>query len=538
MPVLDRLSRAFANRGALFVGLNMHDETATVRASFTGPRASAAVIALGGIFKHDAGMITSLLLLGLGFQAEPPRPRPPDSVRVIRAEVGLTGAVRDNTFVLDAQKESFDLKTDKEVIVAFEWDGPPGTHRCELSWLSPDGSVALQTRLDLAARGRRFSGYWSLLLNPTMSPGLWAAEVKVDGVASGSRTFRITGPPLVRPLPPDQLYKLAFEATISIEARLPAGAERRVFSGFALGDDSVITTFEAINAAKSLELTFSDGSRAETDEVWLFSRDLDWALIKVVVPPAQKRLKIAASAKVGDPCVFLNVVEGQRELSPCLVVGENTAAPVLRLSISNRPSQAAFGSPLLSSIGEVLGVVGIDSRPGGGAFDDAGSSGAYRIGSRSSPSTLLVMPVNGIHRPEETNDVARLASFWERGLFSKIVTASRHVGYGFIGAGASGPRGEGVRSSGYEFYASDSVLTALLTWQPREKLDTTLNYACFDSANRMIGQGKPLKVSLRPGTGLDSSSPIDVSRFKPGEYRLDISLGSEVAWRTYFKILR
>lgn len=478
-------------------------------------------------------MIHLALAAALLLPSQAPRQKAPERIQVVRSEVGPRGAAKGDTFVLDEQRDSFDLAVDKEVIVAFEWEAAPGNHRCELSWIAPDGTVALKALLDLPAKGRKFSGFWSLLLNPTMARGLWAAEVTVNGIPAGSRTFRIQGPPIARPLPPDEIYKLASEATLSIEARLPAGAERRVFSGFALSPDSVITTLAAINAAESLRITFSDGSHVETNEVWLYSREHDWALLKATVPSAQRRLKPASDAKVGDPCAFLNTIEGQRELAPCSILGQNKQSSVARFSISNRPALAAFGAPLLSSFGEIIGMVGTDLRPGGASFEDGG---AFRVGARARPSTLLVLPVQGINRPEGS-EPSTLAQFWERGVFFKPVTLARHVSYGFISAGASGPRGEGVRSaSGFEFYATDGVLTALLQWQPRENLTTTLNHMVFDHANRPIVTGKPLKASFKQGMSLDSSSQVDVSRFPAGEYRLDILLGDEVAWRSYFQI--
>ncbi|MBX7186338.1 MAG: hypothetical protein K1Y01_14465 [Vicinamibacteria bacterium] len=494
-------------------------------------------IAVAPGFEHDGYMMITGLAVGLLLEAAALQARPADAVRLIRAEVGPSGATKGSTFVLNEKRESFDLATDKEVIVAFEWDGPPATHRCELSWIAPDGTVALKAVLDLAAKGRRFSGFWSLLLNPTMARGLWAAEVKVDGSPGGSRTFRITGPPLLKELPTDELYRLASEATLRLEAQLPPGAERRFFSGFAIGDDAVITTFEAINAAMSVQILFPDGTRVETDEAWKFSREFDWVLLKAAVPLTHKRLKHADGVKVGDRCLFLNVIEGQREMAACSIVGQNNSAGAPRWSISHRPSQAAFGAPLLNSFGDVIGLVGADSQAGGGAFEDASGATAFRIGSRSSSSGLLVVPTKDIKRPEGADPALKFVSFWERGLFYKPITASKHVGYGTLAVGPADPRGVGARSTGGgEFYAKDGTLTALVSWEPREKLDTTMNYVCYDMMNRRIVLGKPLKISMRPGTRIDSSSQLDVSAFSPGEYRLDIMLGDDVAWRTYFKI--
>ena len=458
-----------------------------------------------------------------------------EPIRLIRAEVGSKGTPKGDTFVIEEQRDAFDLAKDKEVIVAFEWDGPPGTHRCELSWIAPDGSIGLQTRLDLTAKGRRFSGYWSLLLSATMAPGLWAAEVKVDGAANGSRTFRVVGVPAARLLRPDEIYKLASESTLLIEARLPQGAEPRSFSGFAIGEDAIVTTFGAINAAQELLITFADGSRAKTDEVWLSSRALDWALLKVPVPNTQRRLPVGEAAKVGDTCAFLNIAEGQKELAPCSVLGVNTSAPVRRLTVSNRPSQAAFGGPLLNASGQVIGMIGADSQPGGAAFEDAG--GALRVGTRLPRSALLVMPVDGIHRSEDPASFQKLASFWERGLFIPLVTASRYVRYGFLSAGASNPSGDRVRgTSDSEFSARDGVLTALLQWEPPEKIEGLISHRCYDMSNRLLVEGKPRKATLRPGTLTNSSTQVDIAGFTPGDYRLDILFGQDVAWRGYFRI--
>lgn len=475
--------------------------------------------------------------VALLFVAQAP-PTKPSDIRVIRAEVGPKGAPNGDTFIFEEQRDVFDLGGDQQVIVAFEWDGPPGTHHCELHWIAPDGTSALQTVIDLPARGRRFSGYWSLLLNPAMPRGLWAAEAKVDGRPAGSRTFRVQGPPLARPLPPDEMYALVTAAALSLEARLPPGADRRVFSGFAIADDAVITTFGAINGASKIEVTFADGTQAETDEVWLYSRDLDWALLKVPVPTGQARLKNAEqAAKVGDRCAFLNIVEAQRELATCSVLGLNSAAAVPRLSISNRPASAAYGGPLLNMLGETIGMVGVDSQGSGASFDDTAFSGGYRVGTVGSPQTLLALPVSGINRPLQGGEWTKLSELRARGLFSKPVTAGRHVGYGFLSAGASGPRGEGVRAAtGFEFYAKDSIVTALVQWRAREKLETTVNHALYDAKNHLLVEGKPIKATLRPGVIVDSSSQIDVSRLPVGVYRLDILLGDEVAWRSYFSI--
>ena len=84
-----------------------------------------------------------LLLL---LQAAAP-PRLASAPKVVRAEMGPSGAVRGGTFVLDEQREAFDVSKDKQLYAVFEWEGTAGPHHCELSWIAPDGTTAMQASL-------------------------------------------------------------------------------------------------------------------------------------------------------------------------------------------------------------------------------------------------------------------------------------------------------------------------------------------------------------------------------------------------------
>lgn len=471
-------------------------------------------------------MMTMLLLLSL--QAAGPAAAP----RLIRGETGPSGVARAGTFVLDEQRDAFDVAKDQRVYVVFEWEGKPGPHHCELSWTAPDGTVALQSALDLDARGSRFSGYWALLLNPTIARGLWAAEVTVDGQKAGSKTFRISGPVVARELPPDELYKRAMSATVRLVGRIRFG-EPRSFSGFAIGPNAVITTFGALNAADSVEALFADGTRAETTEVWSFSRELDWALLKVAVPESARSAKTAETTKVGDRCLFLDAIEGQRQMAPCSILGEDRTAAVVRYTIGIRPADAAVGSPLVNGFGDIVGMVGTASRNGVGTFADERLS---MRGGHGPSYALVVLPTKGFKGPDGTAAEA-FASFWDRGIFFRPVTAGGAVEYGFLAPGLPKQKSySGPTSNSSEFSLKDGGFTAVVFWQSREKRDTTIGFACYDLSNRRLVQGQPLKVSLKPGQRTESSTGVDLAGFAPGQYRFDILLGEEVAWRTFFTL--
>jgi hypothetical protein len=359
---------------------------------------------------------------------------------------------------------------------------------------------------------------------------LWAAEATVDGYRAGSKTFRIVAG-ANRRLGADELYQRGIEATIDLAAEMPPGIDRRRFSGVALADDAILTTFHAIESSVKVQAQFRDGSHAVATGVWAFSREYDWALLEIAVPPSQAKPVIAREFKIGESCAFINWVDGQRVVSGCSIVGRNDDGPVTRLALSGRPTPRAVGSPLLTERGEALALMGTSADTLISVFDE---DAAIRPRRSAESGASLALPLAGISRPASATatpfaEVARVA-------FRPAVTASRFAGYGLFVKGTARPDGAGATSLGdTEFRASDGTASVLLTWTSPEPLSRDLNHAVYDSLNKLVQRGRPTRLNLKPGVRVDSSTAIVLNALD-GEYRIDILLGDEVAWRGYIRV--
>lgn len=453
------------------------------------------------------------------------------AARLVSVDAGPRGSVRGDRFVLESAQEGFTPGVDAQVVIAFEWEGQPGAHRCEVAWIAPDGSVALRGAVDLPpSRGRRFGAHFTMLLADQLTPGLWAAEATVDGVRAGSKTFRILPGPNRR-LGADELYQIGVDATLDLAAELPPGLDARRFSGFVIADDAVLTTFQAIESAVRVQARFRDGTLAHATGVWGFSREYDWALLDLAVPPTQRRPALARDFKIGERCAFINWVEGQRVVSGCSVVGRNDDGPVPRLALSDRPTQRAVGAPLLNEKGEILALMGTSAEPLVSVFDDEGRvffrQAAWSTASLALPAIGISRPTTGASTPFA--EVARVA-------FRPAVTARRFAGYGFVAKGTARPDGVGADSfHNADLRSSDGTASVLLTWTSPDAQTRELSHALYDRANRLVQRGRATRLALKPGVRVDSSTPISLQGLD-GEYRIDILFGEEVAWRGYIRV--
>ena len=68
---------------------------------------------------------------------------------------GPSGAEANGMFVLTEQRSSFNRKSDREIIVLFEWDGVPGRHRLGAQWHAPDGGAISMSPIDYVAKDHR-----------------------------------------------------------------------------------------------------------------------------------------------------------------------------------------------------------------------------------------------------------------------------------------------------------------------------------------------------------------------------------------------
>ena len=111
--------------------------------------------------------------------------------RVVRSVSGTKGSQEGNRYVIQDPRTVFYVPDDKQVIVYFEWDGPPGTHNFEGYWKNPEGKVVAISDFKFEAKDKRFGGYWTFLLLEQMPTGLWSVEARIDGETAGAHTFQV-----------------------------------------------------------------------------------------------------------------------------------------------------------------------------------------------------------------------------------------------------------------------------------------------------------------------------------------------------------
>ena len=117
-------------------------------------------------------------------QEPKPSPNPPQAsgggaaptestFRLIRSVSG-TKLVQDSArYGVEDPRTVFYVPADKEVIVYFTWEGPPGQHRFEGLWKNPSGRVTMTSEFDYKSVQRRFGGYFRMMPGDTPVTGVW-----------------------------------------------------------------------------------------------------------------------------------------------------------------------------------------------------------------------------------------------------------------------------------------------------------------------------------------------------------------------------
>ena len=326
---------------------------------------------LPGFMKAQVGLASLLLIVqplcafsALQSQSNPSgqagaAPVSEPKFRILRSVSGSKSSQEGGNFVIQDPRTVFYLPEDRQVIVYFEWEGPPGLHHLEGMWKNPEGKVVVVSDFDYEAKQRRFAGYWTLPLTEGVTPGLWGLEAHVDGEVAGAHTFQITTGthptpvPERHPLGASEIYRKALASTVSIEALDSSGARLNFGSGFFIGKDTLLTGFEIIDGAGSVRLTFPDGRRQTVEGIVSWSRLEDWVILTVASDDIPS-LPLAGpnSWQVGDQCFSLDSEqEGNRTLVDGDITGQRDFPDVgNRLNLSFALTAKANGSPLLNEL--------------------------------------------------------------------------------------------------------------------------------------------------------------------------------------------
>lgn len=469
--------------------------------------------------------------------------------QVVRSVSGTKGMQEGSRYVIQDPRTIFYIPDDKQVIVYFEWQGPPGTHNFEGYWKNPEGKVIAISDFKFEATDKLFGGFWSFLLVEQMPTGLWSLEARIDGETAGVHTFQIVASarpaeataPVRRVLTTSEIYQKAMAATVSIEKLGPQGEKLDVGSGFILGYNQVVTAFEVIDGATALRVTLADGTKLSTTQVLNWNRWEDWAILRVAGAPSRGLEPAEANSwSVGNRCFALDTAgQGNRVIVEGSITGKQSAPDTgERLNVAMLMETSATGSAVFDEYGKVVGIVAGTVLPGAGTLRGTRFEYlAYEMSERGLLRGGIAVPISRVKIPSTDSAWATLEDLWAKGEFVPPLLAVRHVAAGSLGRRLDKdsvmPR---ILDERVEFPRGERELAILVTWEPKDKVKSTTTIRLYDVQNRSLAQTKPSKISLQPGNRVHTTLKLPIGNLSPGIYRIDLVLGEQPAWRAFFRI--
>jgi S1-C subfamily serine protease len=450
--------------------------------------------------------------------------------------------------VINDPRTVFYLGQDHKIIVYFEWEGPPGPHKFEGIWKNSDSKVALISDFQYVAPGKQFSGYWTMLLSGSETPGLWTLEANIDGESSGDLSFQLIAgtssvpPPAPprQPLPTAELYKRLSGATTYIDKIDAHGKAVARSSGFYLDDGQFVTAFQNIDGATKLRVISADGSAQDVVAVQSWDRWHDWAILSVSgAKPTGIPRAAPKSWAVGSVCYFLQTSAGSgRVIADGTIVGQNTFPQAgERLNLAERPSRTAIGSALVNEFGEAVGMVGGSLAPGTDLLGSYALAGPNNLGQTSTVQDGLAVPINLIPVIAPQVPTVSLDELTRRGQMVPLLSSQQKVVY--AGLSLKMEKDKGVptpNDSHQQFSHQDQRIWVFVNWNESEPFKGTTTMSVYDIDNRALGQANPLKLSLHPGGFSLTTWEIPLASMPSGIYRVDVSLGNEIVWRRFFRL--
>jgi len=438
---------------------------------------------------------------------------------------------------------------DKEIIVYFTWEGPPGQHHFEGLWKNPAGKVMMTSEFDYKVEYRRFGGYFKMLTGDSPTTGIWTLEARIDGETAGSHTFQIaTGArpegaeanaPTRRMLNPSEIYNRGAAASVLIENINAKGTRRIVGSGFFLGPGKLLTAFQVIDGAARVRVVGPQGRLIEATEVLAYNRRQDWIVLKVPIDnmPTLERAS-AATWAIGDRNYVLDVpAEGNRVLVETTVIGKQTLTAIgNRINIADRVARRAIGSPLMNDFGEVIGMIGGSLIPGASFNeDDAFGEGSSNLGGVSRGT--LAIPIELIN--DSAVNATTIDGLLKAGQFIPALVSTPSVLNGnlarTINKKTDPPQ---VIDEKREFSLATGEAVVLITWLPREKRKGQPSVRVYDIDNQLISETlNKKKITVTPNKLSYSLWELNFAKLQPGIYRIDVLLDGDFVWRTFFRMI-
>ncbi len=477
-----------------------------------------------------AGLLLSSALPG-GAQGTSSLPAP--SVRTVSTASGSKGEVRNGKFVLFDPRTTFRLPEDTKVIVTFQWLGTTGKHHLQATWHGP-GDTSSSSGFDYNAESREFGAYWQLNLPPSAPLGDWHIDAQVDGQPAGSHAFQVVGPdgavPVPRaaaplPLTRAELYARALANTVTVQALDANGQLLSTAAGSVIGPDAVVTAFSAIDGASKVRVRAGQAEGVEVLDVVAFDRRQNWVVLKATGLPAVQALTlVSARPAIGAQCTSASPTgDGTFVATSGEIVGTHEyPRGGARINVAFNAGDAGTGAPVLDEFGALIGVAGV-------AADLGPSRRLYRLGDMmGQASQVLVLPIDLIHAGGGATTLAELKA---RGLFMQPVTLPNQI---LSGGFAASVLRDGARTQPIDerdhFSRREKSITTFLTWDPKRVLKGLVTLRIVDADNKVLGETKPLKLAIRPGSLTFSSWEFGVPTVA-GTYHAEIFLDADLLWR-------
>ena len=502
-----------------------------------------------------------LLCAGWSISAQEPKatPNPPQAsgggavaaepaFRLIRSVSGTKLIEGGGRFGVEDPRTVFYAPADKEIIVYFTWEGPPGPHHFEGLWKNPSGKVSMTSEFDYKPPQSRFGGYFKMVPGETPVTGVWTLEARIDGETAGSHTFQITtaprpddigAKPARRVLSPSEIYKRAAAASVLIENIDAKAARRNVGTGFFIGPGRLLTAFQVIDGAKKVRIVGPQGGLIEATEVLAFNRRQDWVILNVTLEnmPVLER-ELSGSSGVGDRSYFLDVpTEGNRVIVETSLIGkQNLDQAGERFNVADTTNGRAVGSPLLNEYGEVIGFIGGSLLPGAAFLGDP-AFGARSVSLGVASRGTLAVPISLVN--DATSSATTIDGLLKLGQFTAPLTRTESVLSGVLARTVNKktdpPQPIDERM---EFSRANAQGSLLITWLPKEKRKGYPSLRIYDLDNNLISETlNKKKISITPGKLSYSLWEFNLAALKPGIYRFDVLLEGDFVWRAFFRMV-
>jgi hypothetical protein len=325
-----------------------------------------------------------------------------------------------------------------------------------------------------------------------------------------------------------EIYQRGQDATLTLQVIGADGAQLGLASGYFISPDLVATSLEAINAARNVRLVRPGAAPVESVQLVSWNRRDDWAIVPF--PNVAGRVaERGTKPVVGDRCFFLDAQGEQgRVIVETSVVGTSANGD---LTLSHGPSDAGLGAPLLNEFGEIVGVLAGVGIVGASRFDllPAGGAGMVRgLEARVRP----LPPV-----PDAAAASRSFADLDRDGFFVRPVVRTPHFVHGTLGTGVVKQNGIPIATDQrFRFSRREGQALVFVSWSPAKKENTTSQFELFDADNRKLAATDPKPAKLREGQPFVQYWELELASFKAGLYRVDVLIGPDPVWRTFFRV--